>query len=72
MVRYALDDHFENARYLHHKMLPVINALFEDGNPGGVKMLMSHMGLCQKYVRAPLFDVKPDLALRLKKMASLQ
>jgi len=72
MVRYALDDHFENARYLHHKLLPVINALFEDGNPGGVKMLMKHMGLCKHFVRPPLFDVDANLSKRLSEMANIQ
>jgi len=72
MVRYALDDHFENARYLHYKLLPVINALFEDGNPGGIKALMKAMGLCEEYMRPPLHMIGDELRQRIKGMATIQ
>jgi len=72
MVRYALDDHFENARYLHYKLLPVINALFEDGNPGGIKALMKAMGLCEEYMRPPLHLIGEELRKRIQGMANIQ
>lgn len=72
MVRYSLDDHFENARYLHYKLLPVINALFEDGNPGGIKALMKAMGLCEEYMRPPLHMIGDELRGRIKGMANIQ
>jgi 4-hydroxy-tetrahydrodipicolinate synthase len=71
MVRYALDENFENARYLHYKLLPVINALFEDGNPGGVKELMHAMNLCEVYMRAPLSRVNEGVQKKLQAMAKL-
>jgi len=72
MVRYALDDHFENARYLHYKLLPVINALFEDGNPGGIKALMQAMGLCEENMRPPLHMIGEELRGKIKGMANIQ
>jgi len=72
MVRYSLDDHFENARYLHYKLLPVINALFEDGNPGGIKALMKAMGLCEEYMRPPLHMIGPELRKKIQGMANIQ
>lgn len=71
MIRYALDDNFEIARYLHYKLLPVIKALFEDGNPGGVKSLMKHMGLCSDAMRPPLFRVAKSVDEKLAGLAKL-
>lgn len=71
MIRYALDDNFENARYLHYKLLPVVKALFEDGNPGGVKSLMKHMGLCTDAMRLPLYRVAQSVDDKLKSLSKL-
>ena len=53
MVRYALDSNFENARYLHYRLLPMINAIFEDGNPGGIKCVLEALGICGTTMREP-------------------
>ncbi len=57
MVHYALDGNFENARYLHFKLLKLMNAIFEDGNPGGIKVLLRELGICGDAMRPPLHSV---------------
>ncbi len=51
MVNYALDGDFKNARHLHYKLLPVMQAIFKDGNPGGIKYVLSELNICKNVFR---------------------
>ena len=42
---------------LHYSMLRMNQLIFADGNPAGIKCLMSHMGLCKNVLRLPLVPV---------------
>ena len=57
MVNLCLNGEIEKARALHYQLLPMINAIFMDGNPGGVKYLMSKMDLCKNEFRLPVVEV---------------
>ena len=45
------------ALQLHYAMLRMNQLIFADGNPAGIKCLMSHMGLCKNVLRLPLVPV---------------
>lgn len=70
MVRYALDGNFENARYLHYKLLPIMNAIFEDGNPGGIKVALDELNICGTAMREPLFPIRSEVAAKIKRLAA--
>jgi 4-hydroxy-tetrahydrodipicolinate synthase len=57
MVNYALDGDFKNAKHLHYKLLPLMKAIFMDGNPGGVKYALNKLGICQNEFRLPVVPV---------------
>ena len=38
-------------------MLRMNQLIFADGNPAGIKCLMSHIGLCKNILRLPLVPV---------------
>jgi 4-hydroxy-tetrahydrodipicolinate synthase len=57
MVHYALDGDFKKAKELHYKLLPAMKAIFMDGNPGGVKYILSRMGICGNHFRLPVAPV---------------
>jgi len=59
MVRYGLDGNFETARHLHFSLMDIIDLLFVDGNPAGVKAALELLGICSKEVRLPLAEL-PD------------
>ena len=44
----------EEALRLHYAMLQMNQLIFADGNPAGIKCLMSHIGLCENMLRLPL------------------
>ena len=47
----------EEALELHYAMLRMNQLIFADGNPAGIKCLMSYMGLCENILRLPLVTV---------------
>lgn len=47
----------DEALCLHYAMLHMNQLIFADGNPAGIKCLMSHIGLCQNVLRLPLVPV---------------
>ena len=47
----------EVALKLHYAMLRMNQLIFADGNPAGIKCLMSHIGLCKNVLRLPLVPV---------------
>ena len=65
MVRLGLKREVDEAYKIHYKLTDAINMIFEQGNPGGVKEVFKHLGLCENYVRLPLVNVNEDLSDRL-------
>lgn len=65
MVRLGLKRDVDAAYKIHYNLTDAINMIFEQGNPGGVKEVFKHLGLCENYVRLPLVNVNDDLSNRL-------
>lgn len=57
MVRQGLDGNFDKAKKLHYKYLDIMHGIFVDGNPSGVKGMLSTMNICSEHVRLPLTAV---------------
>lgn len=58
MVRLALAGDYDSARTIHHRFTELFNLLFVDGNPAGVKSLLSMMGFMQNKLRLPLVPTR--------------
>ena len=54
MMRAMKEGRTDEALRLHYAMLKMNQLIFADGNPAGIKCLMSHMGLCENMLRLPL------------------
>ena len=57
MMRAMKEGRTEEALRLHYAMLKMNHLIFADGNPAGIKCLMSQMGLCENVLRLPLVPV---------------
>ena len=57
MMNAMKEGHTVEALRLHYAMLHMNQLIFADGNPAGIKCLMSHMGLCENVLRLPLVTV---------------
>ena len=66
MFHYVENGEFEKAYKLHYSLLEIVNLIFEEGNPVGVKALMASMDFCGKTVRLPLIGASKDLHDRIE------
>lgn len=58
MTRLALKGDFTNALTIHHKFTELFDLLFVDGNPAGVKSILSVMGMIENKLRLPLVPTR--------------
>ena len=68
MVRFCLQDNYEQARILHYNYTDIIQSMFAEGSPSGVKAYLSEMGLCQNTFRLPVWPVSEQLHARIKEL----
>lgn len=68
MVRYALKGDIKRALPIHNRMLPIMNALFEEGNPSGVKAMLEIQGRIIGQLRLPLTKVSKTLYNKLSNL----
>lgn len=67
LVSNALKSNYRSARELQLRYLEMIELLFIDGNPSGVKAMLSIMDLCQNNLRLPLVPVSKTIYTRIQK-----
>ena len=58
MVRLALKGEYATALTIHHKFTELFKLLFVDGNPAGVKAMLSEMGMIENQLRLPLVPTR--------------
>ncbi|EGJ71752.1 Dihydrodipicolinate synthase [Bacteroides coprosuis DSM 18011] len=58
MTRLALQGDYEHALTIHHKFTELFKLLFVDGNPAGVKSILSVMGMIKNKLRLPLIPTR--------------
>ena len=58
----------EEARRLFHALMPLIQALFAEPNPGPIKALLARQGWLRDELRAPMTAASPELADQLAAM----
>lgn len=68
MVNFALKGDFNSAKNLHYKLIDIINALFVDGNPAGVKAALTILNIISNNVRLPLSTVSRQTYSQLTKL----
>lgn len=66
MVNFALKGTYKKAQTIHNALLPFTNAVFEEGNPSGIKAALEYMGLAENVLRAPLYKVSKTLQNKIQ------
>lgn len=61
MVRLLEKNKFEEARAIHYSLIDIIEQLFADGNPAGIKAAMSILGGCKNYLRLPMVPASKEV-----------
>ena len=67
LVNLSLKNNFKSAREIHFRFLEMIELLFIEGNPSGVKAMMNIMNICQNNLRLPLVPVSKAVNSRIQK-----
>ncbi len=65
MVRFALKGDFKHALPLHNRLLPLMHAIFDEGNPTGIKALLEAQGRITNILRLPLVRASKTLTNKL-------
>jgi 4-hydroxy-tetrahydrodipicolinate synthase len=68
MTRQILAGNVKEAQRLHYKLTDIIEQLFADGNPAGIKAVLELMKICPAYMRLPLVNVNKETQTKLTEM----
>jgi 4-hydroxy-tetrahydrodipicolinate synthase len=71
MVHNGLNGDFNAARKDHYELIELIQTLFADGNPGGVKRVLQELGICKEYLRLPLVPVNQTVGNKLQALVKM-
>lgn len=66
MVRFSLKNDFNKAQILHYSLVDITDQLFADGSPGGIKYALNQLGICNTFVRLPLWEPNDKVKEKLK------
>ena len=64
----ALAGNWDDARALHYRLLPLMEANFIESSPGPVKAAMALMGLLEENLRLPLVPVQEKTRARMREV----
>ena len=67
LVNHALKGNFKSAREIQFRYMEMIELLFTEGNPAGLKAILSVTDICQNYLRLPLVSVSRPTMTRIQK-----
>lgn len=71
MVRSALRGNIDEATHIHYQLMNVIDYIFEEGNPAGIKAVLQQFGLCKEDVRLPLVSASGVLKQKIAQFISV-
>lgn len=67
MIGHALKNNFRTARELQFRMVEMIELCFAEGNPSGIKAMLSALNLSHNILRLPLVPVSRPMLSRIQK-----
>lgn len=70
MIQLGLEGNEDVSRALEARLMPVINLIFEENNPAGIKAVLKHMGYCRDLVRLPLVPATSFLQSKIAAFVS--
>lgn len=71
MTRHILKGNVFEAQKLHYKLTDIIEQLFADGNPAGIKAVLEMLNICTANVRLPLVKVNKATQNALAEMVGM-
>lgn len=66
MVQHAFDGKVKEAYEIHNKLVDITRLIFAEGNPCGIKAVLTEKGIIKNYVRLPLVTASEVLYTKIK------
>ena len=66
MIRLALKGQAKESYSIHYKLMDIIDYIFQENNPAGIKAVFQALNLCQDTVRLPLVPASSQLKEKIK------
>ena len=68
LVRYALEGNQSSAIKIHNQLYDLLDPLYSNGNPAGIKAALKIMGICSDTLRLPLVNVEKETYQKLESL----
>ena len=65
LIRYGLEGNNKEAYEIHFKLMEVINLIFLENNPAGIKTVLQELHICSNNVRLPLVKASSELQTKI-------
>ncbi len=66
MIRLGLEGKNKDAYALHFQLMDIINLIFSENNPAGIKAVLEELNLAKSHVRLPLVEASTSLKQDIK------
>ena len=70
MINHGLQGNNKEGYNIHYKMMDVIDYIFEENNPSGIKTVLQELGICKNEVRLPLVKASEELQTKIAKFVA--
>ncbi len=68
MIQLGLDRKVDEAYAIHYEIMDLTRAIYDEGNPCGIKSLLSHRNICQPFTRLPLVPATENLSNKINSL----
>lgn len=65
MIQLGLEGKNKEAYKIHYKLMEIINLIFEENNPAGIKEVLKNLEICSDIVRLPLVSASENLQTKI-------
>ncbi|QNM86040.1 4-hydroxy-tetrahydrodipicolinate synthase [Polaribacter pectinis] len=70
MINHGLEGNNKEGYNIHFKMMDIIDYIFEENNPAGIKTVLQELNICKNEVRLPLVKATHELQSKIANFVS--
>ena len=70
MINYGLQGNNKEGFNIHYKMMEIVDLIFEENNPAGIKAVLQELNICTNDVRLPLVKASDELTSKIAKFVA--
>jgi 4-hydroxy-tetrahydrodipicolinate synthase len=70
MINHGLQGNNKEGYDIHYKMMDIVDYIFEENNPAGIKTVLQELDICKDNVRLPLVKASAELKVKIAKFVA--